>query len=144
MHSSRMRTVRCSGRLGGGGGVLPGSVCPGECLPGGVCQVGCVCPGVGVNRITGDRCKKHSPFEQNDWQTSFADGKNDNFSVSGGKSAHYRCNMSPCTLEGSCIQPRDPFASMFPHFHSDCVGSEFLLRYLRNHSISCRCKMLDK
>ena len=33
MHSSRMRTVRCSGRLGGG------AVCVGVCLPrgGGVC-----------------------------------------------------------------------------------------------------------
>ena len=28
MHSSRMRTVRCSGRLGGGGA----GVCPGGCL----------------------------------------------------------------------------------------------------------------
>ena len=36
MHSSRMSTVRCScsGRLGGGGGVCLGAVCPGR---------GCVC-----------------------------------------------------------------------------------------------------
>ena len=43
MHSSRMRTVRCSGHLVGGA-----SVCPGGCLPGGgvcpdgVCPEGCV------------------------------------------------------------------------------------------------------
>ena len=35
-----MRTVRCSGRLGGGEGCLPGGVCPGGCLPG-----GCTPPG---------------------------------------------------------------------------------------------------
>ena len=28
MHSGRMRTVRCSGRLGGGAGVCPGGVHP--------------------------------------------------------------------------------------------------------------------
>ena len=32
MHSSRMRTVRCSGHLGGG--------CPGGCLPGGMSALG--------------------------------------------------------------------------------------------------------
>ena len=32
MHSSRMRTVRCSGRLGEGGCVCPGGVCPGGCV----------------------------------------------------------------------------------------------------------------
>ena len=31
MHSSRMRTVRCSSHLGGGGEI----VCPGGCLPAG-------------------------------------------------------------------------------------------------------------
>ena len=40
MHSSGMRTVRCSGRLG------RGCVCP-EVSPGGVC-LGGVCPGEGV------------------------------------------------------------------------------------------------
>ena len=51
MHSSRMRTVRCSGSWGdipgctGQGGVCPGAGClPGECLPGDVC-LGNVCPG---------------------------------------------------------------------------------------------------
>ena len=58
MHSSRMRTIRCSGRLRG--------VCLGRCLPRGVSAWGClprgVCPGgvwqttAPVNRIT-DRCK---------------------------------------------------------------------------------------
>ena len=38
MHSSRMRTVRCSGRLGGGrclpkGGLPERCVCPGGCTP---------------------------------------------------------------------------------------------------------------
>ena len=56
MHSSRMRTVRSSGRMMGGGGVCPRGVCPsggvprgcawgvfpGGCLPGGVC-LGAVC-----------------------------------------------------------------------------------------------------
>ena len=39
MHSSRMRTVRCSGRLGG---VCLGGVCPGLCvsLEWGVCPEG--------------------------------------------------------------------------------------------------------
>ena len=53
MHSSRMRTVRCSNHLVGGGGVvcpggvclpggclLRGDVCPGWCLPGGMCLPG--------------------------------------------------------------------------------------------------------
>ena len=70
MQSSRMRTVRCSGRGGGG-------VCPGVCLPGrvsahgGVClgggapaRGGGVCPNAGihtfpVNRIT-DACENIS------------------------------------------------------------------------------------
>ena len=56
MHSSRMRTVRCSGRLGRGGGV---SAWRGVCL-GGVC-LGVYSPRprgrhLPVNRIT-DRCK---------------------------------------------------------------------------------------
>ena len=69
MHSSRMRTIRCSGRLPGRGclprGCLPkgGGVCQGECMPGGV---------------------HLPPCEQNHRQvpkdylsaTSFADGKN--------------------------------------------------------------------
>ena len=65
MHSSRMRTVRCSGRRGGGGVCIPACtgqgvcipVCTGwggvsqhalgrGCLPRGVCaQGGCVCRG---------------------------------------------------------------------------------------------------
>ena len=51
MHSSRMRTVRCSGRLMvGGGGCLPGG---GWSVQGGVYPGGVSPP---VNRIT-DRCK---------------------------------------------------------------------------------------
>ena len=55
MHSSRMRTVRCSGRPLRGG-VCPGGVCLGGCLPRGIClggvsargclPRGCVCLGV--------------------------------------------------------------------------------------------------
>ena len=62
MHSSRMRTIRCSGHRGEGGvcpdgraavwGVCPGGcaqcpggVCPGGCLPRGCLPRGCVCPG---------------------------------------------------------------------------------------------------
>ena len=40
MHSSRMRTVRCSGRLLGGG-----EVCSGGCLRRGLCALGGVCLG---------------------------------------------------------------------------------------------------
>ena len=42
MHSSRMRTVRCSGHLSGGGAVLSaeGVSAWGGCLP----MEGCVCP----------------------------------------------------------------------------------------------------
>ena len=78
MHSSRMRTVHCSGRLGGcllrEGGVCPGrvvfaqrGVCLGGCLPRG-CLPGGVCPDpLPVNEIT-DRCKNISA-------TTVADGK---------------------------------------------------------------------
>ena len=45
MHSSRMRTIRCSGRQGR---VFPGGVCPGGVCPGGLCPVGCL-PGWGVS-----------------------------------------------------------------------------------------------
>ena len=50
MHSSRMRTVRYSGRLGGGEGVgvCPGGVSAWGCLPRGVCVsvcLGSICPG---------------------------------------------------------------------------------------------------
>ena len=45
MHSSRMRTICCSGRLGGGG-VCLGVVSAKGCLPGG----GGVCPG-GVSPV---------------------------------------------------------------------------------------------
>ena len=55
MHSIRMRTVRCSGRLVGGW--IGGGVCLGECLPGGGVSAwrGCVylegvcLPGGGVS-----------------------------------------------------------------------------------------------
>ena len=45
MHSSRMRTVRCSGRLMGGGVFAQGvCVCPlGDVCPGGVCPGGGEC-----------------------------------------------------------------------------------------------------
>ena len=47
MHSSRMRTVRCSGRLDGGGGGLAGVVSVQRggavCLSRGVSVWGCVC-----------------------------------------------------------------------------------------------------
>ena len=58
MHSSRMRTVRSSGRLWGGGGCLLGGVCSGGvssggCLLWGMCLLlggsaprGCLLPGV--------------------------------------------------------------------------------------------------
>ena len=38
MHSSRMRTIRCSSRLLEEGGVCPGGVYPGVCLHGGSAQ----------------------------------------------------------------------------------------------------------
>ena len=52
MHSSKMRTVHCSGRWGGGscipacrgGGVCLGGLPSGGCLPGGVCARGCLPP----------------------------------------------------------------------------------------------------
>ena len=68
MHSSRMRTVRCSGCLGGclpkkgiclGGGVcLEGvvSVRGGVCLGGGVCPGGCTPP---MDRFLDTRLGKH-------------------------------------------------------------------------------------
>ena len=62
MHSSRMRTVRCSGRLGGGG-CLPGGCLPrglsaqlGGCLPGGCRPHEARGRHPLVKRIT-DRCK---------------------------------------------------------------------------------------
>ena len=47
MHSSRMRTVRCSGRQWEEGGCLPRGVCPRGCLPNGEGEVclGSVCLG---------------------------------------------------------------------------------------------------
>ena len=71
MHSRRIHTVRCSGRLGGEGeGCLPRGVsapgmaaweqcvCPGGCL-GAVCLSGgclprevCVCPGVSAQEVS--------------------------------------------------------------------------------------------
>ena len=60
MHSSRMRTVRCSGHLPGGGGVCPGGVSSG----GGACHT------PPMNRIT-DRLKA-SPC-----RNYVADGNND-------------------------------------------------------------------
>ena len=60
MHSSRMHTIRCSGRLLDG---RVGGVCPGGCLPRGVsthgdgiCQVGVCQTPPPLNRIT-DRCE---------------------------------------------------------------------------------------
>ena len=49
MYSSRMRTVRYSGRLGGGvclGDVCLGGISAGGCLPGVVAQGGCTPPPV--------------------------------------------------------------------------------------------------
>ena len=45
MHSSRMRTVCCSGHLPGVGGVCLGAGLSGGCLPSGVSAQGGVCPG---------------------------------------------------------------------------------------------------
>ena len=58
MHSSRMRIVRCSGRLGGclHGQVSVRGCLPRECLPGGVSQRGVSAWGMCLRRIT-DRCK---------------------------------------------------------------------------------------
>ena len=60
MHSSKMRTVRCSGRLMGG-------CLDGECLPRG-------CTPLPVDRILDTRLSKHYLSE-----TSLADGKNDKY-----------------------------------------------------------------
>ena len=46
MHSSRMRTVCCSGCLGGGGSVQGGAVCPG-----GVCLEGVYTQGVSAQGV---------------------------------------------------------------------------------------------
>ena len=62
MHSSRMRTVRCSSRLAGEVCLPGGGVCPGGCLPGGCLARGMCAPGGGV-------CPGGCPCEQNDWQT---------------------------------------------------------------------------
>ena len=79
MHSIRMHTVRCSGRLPMGWGY---AWMPGECLPrwgiclgedvclGGVCEGGCIAP---VNRTT-DRCK--TGVKHNLSTTTVADAKN--------------------------------------------------------------------
>ena len=86
MHSSRMRAVRFSGPMSGGGG---GDVCPretcaqwvcplsGNVWPGGVCQVGVckgvVCPGEGVctgggvylgEVCLGGDCLPHAPVNR--------------------------------------------------------------------------------
>ena len=59
MHSSRMRTVRCSSRLAGEVCLPGGGVCPGGCLTGGYLARGMCAPGVSaqggvpVNRMTG-------------------------------------------------------------------------------------------
>ena len=54
MHSIRMRTVRCSGRLGGG---AQGCVCPGEC----VCLGGCLPRGVCLPRGS---VHHHTPMDR--------------------------------------------------------------------------------
>ena len=59
MHSSRMRTVRCSSHLLGGGGICAGGVFPGECLnrgvstQGGVCRGGCLSRGCLPGGVSG-------------------------------------------------------------------------------------------
>ena len=90
MHSSRMRTVRCSDRLGGlpGGGVCLGCVCLGGFLPsgvssqGGVSTWGClprrVYSSPPRDRIT-DRCKNitfrqlrlRTVIRQNQWYMNY-------------------------------------------------------------------------
>ena len=78
MHSSRMRTVRWSGRLpwgrgclpGGGsaqgGGVCPGDVCPGVCVCGECLAGGYVCRGGLPGGVSGGRgggcCAKNIRF----------------------------------------------------------------------------------
>ena len=79
MHSSRMRTVRCSNHLGGGGtcrpsecGIYPGGRClPRECLSR-VCLLGVSVPYTlpNVNRIT-DACENITLPQKN-----ISDGKN--------------------------------------------------------------------
>ena len=82
MHSSRMRTVRCSGRWGEGGGVsqdaLGRGVCMLACTEQGVCipactGQGCVCPRVSAQGSLPGGGVHPSLREQNDWQTP-ADG----------------------------------------------------------------------
>ena len=55
MHSSRMRTVRCSGRRGGSAPVHVGICLPGgQCLP--QCMLGYVCPGGSAQCMLGYVC----------------------------------------------------------------------------------------
>ena len=58
MHSSRMRTVRCSGRPLRG--VRPGGCLPGGCLPGGVAARQGVCQG----GCQGCVCGRHPPMDR--------------------------------------------------------------------------------
>ena len=62
MHSSRMRTVRCSGCLGGGGGwCLPrGCVCPRGACPGDVCLPWGVYTTTPPNKMTDGQVYKHN------------------------------------------------------------------------------------
>ena len=58
MHSSRMRTVRCSGRLWGwvvGGDCVEGVVCP-EGVSASVCVCVCVCVNMGVKTLPFRNC----------------------------------------------------------------------------------------
>ena len=66
MHSSRMRTVRCSGRLPGGG-CLHGGVLPGVCLGGGCLRKGVYTPSPDPEADTpppwtDERLRKHYLF----------------------------------------------------------------------------------
>ena len=77
MHSSRMRTVHCSGRLGGGrclpGGCLPGGACLGDVCWGVSAQVGCL-PG-GVHLPSVDRILDTCLWKHYLSATTVADGK---------------------------------------------------------------------
>ena len=79
MHSSKIRTVHCSGYLGPG--VLPGGVCRGGCLPRGCLPRGCLPGGVFLPRGCLPRMLVDTPLPMDrildacETATTVADGK---------------------------------------------------------------------